>query len=397
MPILAKGVSYLDEQQSKSNCFPAIDIIKYIAAIMIICIHCKVVIQIPAYNFVLKNIICRIAVPFFFIATGFFVRKGTLKSANYLRCYLRSLLKSYLIWSLIFLPIGLDWIQQHMNLPVYLYPVALFAGLIYTGTFYHLWYIPATVFALLVMNWLLKKMNYTKIMLLAALLYGFGCLESYSSMLVGTIFGSVFSMYQQVLITTRNGLFFGLIFVAIGYFIYDHAEKLVVLQKYLGRMTLLFGGLQLAEGLLLLSNRGSDTNFTLSLVPLSFCLFLWAMSLQWQPKLNLGKLRAYSKYYYFIHPLFLTLFIKIANAFFADSFLNAGWFQFMITLVLTHLFSCFLIYGQKRYRILIQRQAVKTVARSFFSKVKISYTYRLMKKVKGFSLSLLRLGPNLSE
>lgn len=387
----------MKDQPAKSNCFPAIDVIKYIAAIMIICIHCKVVIPIPAYNFILKNIICRIAVPFFFIATGFFVRKGTVKSADYLRGYLRSLLKSYLIWSLIFLPIGLDWIHQHLNLPIYLYPVALFAGLIYTGTFYHLWYIPAVIFALLVVNWLLPRLGHVKMLLLTAILYGFGCLESYSSMLAGTILGSVFSMYQQVLFTTRNGLFFGLMFVAMGYLIHDHANKLVILPKYLGSMTLLFGTFQLAEGLLLLSNRGSDTNFTVSLVPFSFCLFLWALSLQWQPKLDLAKLRAYSKYYYFIHPLFLTLFIKIANTFFAESPMNAGWLQLLITLVLTHLFSRLLIFGRARYQSWRQRESIKQAVQGFLQRAKLSYAYRLMKKLKSYSLSLFRLGADLSE
>ena len=51
----------------------AIDFCKFICAIMVIAIHCPPLDDFSnILSFALKNIFCRVAVPFFFIAAGFF-------------------------------------------------------------------------------------------------------------------------------------------------------------------------------------------------------------------------------------------------------------------------------------------------------------------------------------
>lgn len=87
--------------------YKMIDIVKYMAAIMVIVIHCNQIIPHEYLNFFVKNIVCRIAVPFFFISSAYFVRRSNDKQEHYVRKYLKSLLKSYLCWSLLFVPIGI--------------------------------------------------------------------------------------------------------------------------------------------------------------------------------------------------------------------------------------------------------------------------------------------------
>ena len=88
--------------------YKMIDFMKYIAAIMVICIHCNQLFPQEYLNFFIKNIICRTAVPFFFISSAYFVRKGKQSNANYVGIYLKRLMKSYCLWSYC---IYSDWIR----------------------------------------------------------------------------------------------------------------------------------------------------------------------------------------------------------------------------------------------------------------------------------------------
>ena len=102
--------------------YQLIDVMKYLAAIMVICVHCNQLFPQDYLNFFIKNILCRIAVPFFFISSAYFVRKGSKTNENYVKTYLKNLIISYCFWSIIFIPIGLDWIHQNLDLSGYLLP-----------------------------------------------------------------------------------------------------------------------------------------------------------------------------------------------------------------------------------------------------------------------------------
>ncbi|MCU7700566.1 hypothetical protein ODV97_11090 [Enterococcus gallinarum] len=56
--------------------YPALDRMKYAGAIMVIMIHCDTLIPQAETNFFIKNIICRIAVPFFLLAVHFSSVRG---------------------------------------------------------------------------------------------------------------------------------------------------------------------------------------------------------------------------------------------------------------------------------------------------------------------------------
>lgn len=326
-------------QKNKRNT-DGIDLIKYIAAILVICFHCERVIQDPALHFLFKNVLCRIAVPYFLISTSYFVRKGQMRSATYTMDYVKSLLKSYLCWSLLYLPVGLMWIQQNYSLDPRLYPVALLAGLFYTGTYYHLWYIPAVIFGILFVQWLLKRMSYRVLFMLATLMYGFGTLETYYGYIEQGPLKVVFDRYMGLFTTTRNGLFFALIFVAIGFFLWDQQEKVLRVRQYLGPILVLTSILLVGEGIVVYSNVGLDKNFLWMLIPFTSCLFLWSLCLNVTYQLDVRYLRELGKYYFFIHPLCI---LWTANLVHSYDFFRNTWLQLVVTLVVTHLLSSLLI------------------------------------------------------
>ena len=313
-----------------------IDVVKYIAAVLVICFHCESIFQDPAINHLFKNILCRFAVPYFLISTSYFVRRGQNNSSDYIKRYVRSLAKSYFFWSLIYLPVGFMWIQQNYSLAPTLYPIALIAGLFYTGTYYHLWYIPAMIFGILCVQWLLKKTGYITLFSLAILTYGFGSLETYYAYIGNGQVKAFFDQYLKLFITTRNGLFFALIFVTIGFFLWDHREKIISAQKYLEILVVLTGILLIGEGVIVYSNVGIDKNFMWMLVPFTSCLFCWSLFVKVEEKVDLKRLRDLGKYYFFIHPLCILWAANLVNTY---DFFASSWLQLIVTLTTTHLLS----------------------------------------------------------
>lgn len=334
----SESISKVRDGSQEFNNYRMLDIIKYIAAIMVICVHCDQLFPQEFLNFVIKNIICRIAVPVFFITSAFFVRKGTIKNPKYLTNYLKGTIKSYLFWSLVFIPIGLDWIHQNLTLSGNMLPFALIYGLIYIGTYYHLWYISALIFSIFSVNKLLKYISYKSLFIISILLFLFGSIETYYGLLPVGIFKQLFDTLISVIFTTRSGLLYGMIFVLMGFYIYDHQEKLKSIIKYAPYLTLLTSIVLFYEGIFLYNISRLDMNFLLGLIPFSFFFFLWMLSFPYKPKNDTTKIRELFKYYYFVHPVCIVIIEQLGVAF-KISFLSSGVFSFILIVIITHLLS----------------------------------------------------------
>ncbi len=345
---------YLISKRKKEQAMPAspknyqsIDLMKYIAALMVIGVHTKLFMPFSQLlNFAFANVLARIAVPFFFITSAYFLKRGIEHKTNYLQHYLLSLLKGYLIWSVLYLPVGINWIADNYDLPFYLYPVALIVGLFYVGTYYHLWYIPALIIAILLVHWLLKKTNYPTLFAAAILLYGFGSLETYYGLITNPTLLAIVNRYMALFITTRNGLFYGSIFVAIGFFLWDYQDKLHKIPYTKGLVVSI--GLLMIEAYFIFDKTRLDMNFLLSLVPLSFFLFIFLKETLIGFTFNSNRLREYAKYYYFTHAFFLVLIPSLAQLIgFQQLWVSQGLLRFGLTLLSTHL-ACLLLIHLKQ-------------------------------------------------
>ena len=173
---------------------PAIDIFKFIAALLVITIHTEPLSELSeSANFILVHIIARVAVPFFIVCSGFFIGKrfeyvgrhiSNMKEARI------ALLKSswkifrlYLICSLIYLVLSIpDWIATGwFSIKAFIdWGIAFFLY----GSYYHLWYLMEVCYALLVLAlilpfirkpfiyilivglWIIEVLDYAYVMLL---------------------------------------------------------------------------------------------------------------------------------------------------------------------------------------------------------------------------------------
>lgn len=328
--------------EEKRYNYKILDIAKYAAAIMVICIHCNQLFPQEYLNFFIKNIICRIAVPFFFISSAYFVRKGSRTKEGYVKEYLKKLMISYCLWSLVFIPIGLDWIHQNLSLAGYLLPFALLYGLIHIGTYYHLWYVPAAILTIFLVDKLLKKFSYKNLFVLATLLFAFGSIESYYGLLQNGWLKDFFDLLYAIIFTTRSGLLYGMIFTLIGFYIFDNQEKLQSLRRYAPICTIVCAILLIMEGSFLYTIVRLDMNFLLMLVPFSFFLFISLLFFPYTPKCETRKFRDLSKYYYFVHPVCIVIIEEIGTAFHID-ILSSGLLSLLLVILLTHSLSSMII------------------------------------------------------
>ena len=95
--------------QVKTN-YHAIDLARFVAACLIVALHASPLTSVSEnFNFYIKNGLSRLAVPFFFMASGFFLAT---KMTDYqkVKQYITNILRMYIIWSAVYLPIiVIDW------------------------------------------------------------------------------------------------------------------------------------------------------------------------------------------------------------------------------------------------------------------------------------------------
>lgn len=124
---------------------PAIDAMRYALAFVVVLLHSLPVNQVghPAWV-ALAAIACRVAVPFFFITSGYFLRPASRFDATLILRPLQRLLPIYLFWMLVYF-IFLQVVPiQHWSFS----PRDLISG----GTAFHLWFLPALGFALMLVS-----------------------------------------------------------------------------------------------------------------------------------------------------------------------------------------------------------------------------------------------------
>ena len=330
--------------------YHAIDFTKFICSILVIVVHTAPLLNInKEYNWLLIAILGRFVVPFFFISSAYFISMNTQKYGDfYFKTYIRSLIKTYLFWSIIYLPLGIDYIGKELSIPYILYPIALIVALVYIGTYFHLWYIPALLLALLIVHWAMKHFRKRYILSVSFILILLGSLETYYGFINSPFLLSIVDRYFRIFITTRNGIFFGLFYVSWGYFI-AQKDTWIEHTHHHGLAAICFFILMIIEALFIRGSNNLDSNILLMAAPFTICLFLYCRDVAMPWKLNYRKLRAYSSLYYFTHAYFLILIPYGLHLFHQQALYDGnGIFRFFSVLCCTHIIT-YIMYQIQEY------------------------------------------------
>lgn len=233
----------------------ALDIAKFISAFLVICIHTGPLEDISKdANFVLVQIIARIAVPLFFIISGFlFFSKiemdrewNDYENKRRLKHYVGRLLKIYVIWSILYLPFNYILMSNAGGISATSL-LGYVRDFFFTGSYYHLWFLPALMFSVFVVYILLSKFSMRTTLVISVILYALGMAGNIYPQLIENIpyVSKVFDAYIKTFATTRNGLFFGVLFIALG--AYFAKQRMLVARHsslsfvaFLGSLVLLF-------------------------------------------------------------------------------------------------------------------------------------------------------------
>lgn len=308
VPVLCKKVRkkkpvYLSGKKE----YRAIDFAKFIAAFLVAAIHippledCS-----PWLSHEVQQVICRMAVPFFFLCTGFFLG-GKLCDRERTKRYLFHILKMYLFWTLCYC---LPMIERFWKGDRTFTENAgeMLRRFFLIGSYIQLWYLLATAVAAVLLYVCVSVLKWRDRTLIAAVvfLYVIGVLgNSYRHAFDGVpAVAAGIKFYQAGVLTTRNGIFFGFPFVAAGYLLWKYRGK--IRQHSYGVWTTVCLAAMFGEEYLVRKAWGEGSHDMYLLTPAAaVCLFLalaW-ISLPERTDSAAKLLRRLSTYLFLLHML----------------------------------------------------------------------------------------------
>ena len=187
---------------------PALDRFRLLAAFLVVCNHTSPLDSFaPGADFWLTRVLARVAVPFFFMVSGYFLSQ---RNWAHTGKFLKKTVLVYALAVLLYLP--LNWYNGG-----FASPLQWLQKLLLDGTLYHLWYFPAVLLGVVIAR-KLARLPAPAALSLAVLLYlvGVGG-DSYYSFTAAvpalkTLYDGIFLVFSY----TRNGLFFAPLFLLLG-------------------------------------------------------------------------------------------------------------------------------------------------------------------------------------
>lgn len=310
--------------------YPVIDQMRLISAILVMTIHISPLANIsPAGDFILTRIIARVAVPFFFMVTSYFLFLDGIPTINKVKKTLLSLAKWYFIATVCYLPLLL---YNHYFAKKQLL-VEIIRDILIDGTFYHLWYFPAVIIGIILVYWMKKYLPVPIALLLTILLYGIGlCGDSYYYFANNIpIIKNLLAFLFQYMDYTRNGFFFAPLFLMLGAIIADQKNKLNFNQS-LNTFLISFAFMTLEATILHCLNLTKHDAMYITLPFTGYYLFKMLIIFKGR---RYQRLKNISLYIYIFHP-FLIVVVRMLGKLSQLSFLIQNAFiQFIAVLILS--------------------------------------------------------------
>lgn len=217
----------------KNKSYTGIDCFRFAAALLIIAIHTS---PLASFNetadFILTRIIARVAVPFFLMTSGFFLISRYTRNADRLISFIKSTALIYGAAILIYIPVNIynGYFRMDNLIP------NIIKDIVFDGTMYHLWYLPASAIGAVIAWYLVKKVGYKKALAVSVMLYLIGLFGDswYGISENVSVLNSFYGFVFQITDYTRNGIFFAPVFLILGGLIADNNYKFSFKKSILG-------------------------------------------------------------------------------------------------------------------------------------------------------------------
>lgn len=301
----------------KEKRYNIIDLSKFISAILIVMIHTQPLLNINyEADFVLDNIICRIAVPFFLVCSGFFIGKMSendsdifIPNKEYLKKQFVKILKLYLIWSLIYLVISMYGWKKTGWFSIFSFfdwIIAFFTK----GSYYHLWYLISLLYAIPLVYFITKKVKEKYYGAILIVLYVIQVIIYAYNFIIPESLSGVLKIYN----------FLECPFVAITRVLPFLLLGIIISKEKNGKnpiiMCLINFTLLIIEVYLLKTNNQEAFSYVFFTLPTSYYLFKVILWIGENEHIGTCKIFRSSTFLYCVHPIFIwgmSEFFEIEN------------------------------------------------------------------------------------
>lgn len=251
--------------------------------------------------------------------------------------YIYKLIRLYVLWSIIYFPLNLKVILLSER------PLLSMLGYIKDIFFYRsysqLWYLNATIFVVLLITYLLwKHITPKKILFIAFIFYFIGLFaQSWFGFIVPLReitphIWSILKLIQRIIITSRNGLFEGFLFVGIGMLFAFYKINITRKQAIVGFLISML--LMFIEAVTLeYFNFAREYDMYFFLVPVAFFMFLIIRDIKLEDNKIYKDLRILSSLIFFIHLWVAEIVGKVLSI--MGEGLETTCLCFILTLILT--------------------------------------------------------------
>lgn len=278
-----------------------IDVLRLVAAVLVVSIHTTALLSFGENAWIPTSLgIARIAVPFFFIVTGYFFYERIQKKQD-TKSYIKRLFRFYITWVIIEVVLLIPLVYTNISSN----PGSII-GILLVGVTGSLWYISSSVMALLVTTPLLKRNKFGALFIISIILYivGLGG-DSYFGIAQGNILGVMSDAYTSVFVMANIGFTCSVPFIVIGAAInkYNLKDKI----KFPGNIAIVGIILLIIEAFVLFKTGiAKDYNMYVSLLIVTPAIFIWAMNSKFKISDNVAKIcREYSIGIYCTHQTFM--------------------------------------------------------------------------------------------
>ena len=139
---------------NRQKCETGVDRMRLAAAFLVVAIHISPFAdRSAAADFLLTRVVARLAVPFFFMTSGYFTLSRYDTNGERLRRFLQKTAALYAAGIALYLPLSVYGGYFSGSIP------DLFRKIVFDGTMYHLWYLPAAMLGMLIARHLMRRLD----------------------------------------------------------------------------------------------------------------------------------------------------------------------------------------------------------------------------------------------
>lgn len=291
-----------------------IDFLKLFFAICVVGLHTGIM-QNEESNFqwYIMHGIFRLAVPFFFVCSGFFLglkmyQANTVEEGiNKIKIYIKRLIIPFIVWLIIALPIQI----YNYRTNSLIITIIKIVRRVFFYPWGALWYILALIVATIIIVPFYKKNKIKSAVVLGGVLYFFALLcNNYYFVIEGTAFQKIVDIYLKIFVSGRNGIFVGLFFVSMGVYIAERTNKGIKLSGVKSTILLVISYILLVIEIFLIKGNTYKDDHGLFIMLMIVVPQLLICSMNVKASLDTRIIRNYSVGIYFMHAFIIGM-IKI--------------------------------------------------------------------------------------